>query len=61
MTERGLRGIVVSVGVGVGPAFVLGEPVVARVERGEQAAVGALARVAAELGNHGRAAQGGGS
>lgn len=49
MTERGLRGIVVSVGVGVGPAFVLGEPVVARVERGEQAAVGALARVAAEL------------
>jgi phosphoenolpyruvate-protein kinase (PTS system EI component) len=49
MTERGLRGVVVSVGVGVGPAFVPSEPVAAFEGGGPEAALAALARVAAEL------------
>jgi len=52
MTERGLRGVVVSAGVGVGPAFVLSEPVTAPGGGGgPDAALAALARVAAELGH----------
>ena len=50
MTERGLRGVVVSAGVAVGPAFVLSEPVTAPGGGGgPDAALAALARVAAEL------------
>jgi phosphoenolpyruvate-protein kinase (PTS system EI component) len=49
MTERGLRGVVVSPGVGVGPAFVPPEPVAAPEGGGPEAALAALARVAGEL------------
>jgi phosphoenolpyruvate-protein kinase (PTS system EI component) len=49
MTERGLHGVVVSPGVGVGPAFVPHEPVAAPDGGGPEAALAALARVAAEL------------
>src|SRR5439155_10354185 len=49
MTERGLRGVVVSAGVAVGPAFVTPEPVAAPDGGGPDAALVALARVAAEL------------
>jgi phosphoenolpyruvate-protein kinase (PTS system EI component) len=49
MTERGLRGVVVSPGVGVGPAFVTPEPVAAPEGGGPEAALAALARVAGEL------------
>ena len=49
MSERGLRGVVVSAGVGVGPAFVPAEPVAAPEGGGPEAALAALASVAAEL------------
>jgi phosphoenolpyruvate-protein kinase (PTS system EI component) len=49
MSERGFRGVVVSAGVGIGPAFVTPEPVAAPVGGGPAAALAALARVAAEL------------
>jgi multiphosphoryl transfer protein len=49
MTERELRGVVVSTGIGVGPAFVLAEPAAAPEGGGPEAALAALARVAAEL------------
>jgi phosphoenolpyruvate-protein kinase (PTS system EI component) len=49
MTERELHGVVVSPGVGVGPAFVPREPVAAAEGGGPDAALAALARVAGEL------------
>ena len=50
MNERALRGVAVSAGVAVGPAFVAPEPVAAPEGGGPAAALAALAGVAAELG-----------
>jgi multiphosphoryl transfer protein len=49
MSERRLRGVVVSAGVGVGPAFVPPEPLAAPDGGGPEAALEALARVAFDL------------
>jgi phosphoenolpyruvate-protein kinase (PTS system EI component) len=49
MTERELRGVVVSAGIAVGPAFVMAELIGAPGGGGPDAALTALARVAAEL------------
>jgi multiphosphoryl transfer protein len=50
MSERVLHGLAVSGGVAVGPAFVLAAAGADPVAEGPQAALAALARVAAELG-----------
>jgi phosphoenolpyruvate-protein kinase (PTS system EI component) len=49
MTERELRGVVVSAGIAVGPTFLTAAPIAAPDGGGPDAALAALARVAAEL------------
>jgi phosphoenolpyruvate-protein kinase (PTS system EI component) len=60
MSEQELPGVAVSAGVGIGPAFVVAEPVAALAGGGPEAALSALARVAAGLARTGErlAAQG---
>ena len=49
MSEQELRGVAVSAGVGIGPAFVVSEPAAAPAGGGPEAALSAFAQVAAGL------------